>query len=206
MNAEQLLQALFDTHFVMACKESEKLKVAINNVVEQQVWPHVPELVTAWTRSIASQDVLVRGQTSDGVVAANSASLKLEQDRAEKKSYPVEYGRTGLAKDMLAWGTRVLEDAICCNCMKKEHYYSRCNEPLVTCSVCDERDNSKLHDQVLEKRAQQSLRGARGGRGRQSSRAKPGSPAERLETAAKGRRSAAIAPVFLTRWIQPTRT
>ena len=55
----------------------------------------------------------------------------------------------------------------------------------MTCSVCDERHNSKLHDQVLEKRAQRSQRGARGGRGRQSSRAKPGSSAEMLETAAK---------------------
>ena len=190
MNAEQLLQAFFDTHFVMACRESAKLAVSIEAVTNMEEWPHVNALTTAWTRVMATKEVIDKS-TSDGAVAANSASIKPVVDKVEKKNYPTEYGRPGLARDMLAWGTRVLEEAICYNCMKKGHYYSRCTEPLTTCAVCDEKHNSKIHEHVMERRA---ARG-RGGRGRP--KAKPGSPAARMEAADKRHKIGGYSAGFL---------
>ena len=182
MNAEQLLQAFFDTHFVMACRESSKLAVSIEAVTNMEEWPHVQALTTAWTRVMQTKEV--HGKlSSDGVVAANSVSVQSIKGKADKRSHPEEYGRPGLARDMLAWGTRVLEEAICYNCMKKGDYYSRCKEPLTTCTVCDEKHNSKIHEHVMEKRALASQRGGRAGRGR--SKPKPGSPAERTDAASK---------------------
>jgi hypothetical protein len=105
--AERIEDVLWNSIFVMsvAATGNNVLRMEIDNVLSQQVWPQMDDLIARWTKMLTAKETMTK-QPAHGMVQANIASNHMQR------------------KKQVHSGTR------CINCGKAGHMIGHCVEPI----------------------------------------------------------------------------
>jgi hypothetical protein len=82
VSAERLLEAFFAAHFVMACRGSIRLSVAVDAVIDMEKWPAVRTLVETWTGDMQTHQRQLKALSSRPTDAREGSMSSLRKKGA----------------------------------------------------------------------------------------------------------------------------
>jgi hypothetical protein len=123
--AERIEDVLWNSIFVMsvASTGNNVLRMEIDNVLPQQVWPQMDDLIARWTKMLTAKETMTK-QPAHGIVQANVANTQMQRKKQVHRS------------------TR------CINCGKAGHMIGHCVEALSKCAKCSGSHHTTMHDEV----------------------------------------------------------
>ena len=140
MGPEQLLNAFFNSRFLVSVMESRLLKQQVDDAMSLPVWPDVNDLVDKWTNILTTKEA-TRGLERDHGVQANEANFDDEDYLDDGRE---QYGYASRA------GARHMNHT-CDNCGELGHIYPNCTKQLEVCDECGDKHNTKFHEKVQER-------------------------------------------------------
>jgi hypothetical protein len=139
MGPEQLLNAFFNSRFLVGVMESRLLKQQVDDAMSLPVWPDVNDLVDKWTNILTTKEA-TRGLERDHGVQANEAEFDDE-----------EYYDDGREQHAYAAGVNRFAGQTCDNCGELGHIYPNCTKQHVVCDECGDKHDTKFHERVQER-------------------------------------------------------
>ena len=122
---DRIEDVLWNSIFVMSMAHTDNtvLRTEIDNVLSQQEWPQMDNLIARWTTMLTAKETMTN-PTVHGAVQANVASSHMQRRK------PVH------------------RNTKCINCGKAGHMYAQCEEPVSKCAKCSGSHHTTMHEEV----------------------------------------------------------
>ncbi len=122
---DRIEDVLWNSIFVMSMAHTDNtvLRTEIDNVLSQQEWPQMDNLIARWTTMLTAKETMTNPAVH-GAVQANVASSHMQRRK------PVH------------------RNTKCINCGQPGHMYAQCEEPVSKCAKCSGSHHTTMHEEV----------------------------------------------------------